>query len=88
MGNFKVPKILVVPLWITILVIFSVLVGFIAKWLGAYNPNAWGFFAGGGILLGIILYLWFRQAWWFISGTGFYQGRNGLLKRLWKKIFQ
>jgi len=84
----KIPRILVVPIWIAIIVAFSVLVGFIAKWLGAYTPTAWGFFSGGAILLATILYTWFRQIWWFISGTGDYVGRNGLLKRLWNKIFK
>jgi hypothetical protein len=84
----KIPRILVVPIWVAILAGFGVLVGLIAKWLGAYSPNAWGFFSAGGVLLLMILYVWFRQIWWFVSGTGDYEGRTGLLKRLWKKIFK
>ena len=84
----KIPRILVVPLYVAILVAFGVLVGFIAKWLGAYSPQAWGFFSAGGILFAFIIFIWLRQAWWFVSGTGDYEGRNGLLKRLWDKIFK
>jgi len=45
-------------------------------------------FTGIGIVLAVILYVWGRSIWWFVSGTGDYQGRNGLLKRLWNKIFK
>jgi len=84
----KIPRILVVPIWIAILAAFSFLVGLVAHWLGAYSPQAWGFFTLVGILGAFILYIFGRQIWWFISGTGDYEGRNGLLKRLWNKIFK
>ena len=87
MSKIKIPAILAVPLYFAILVGFGVLVGFIAKWLGAYNPTGWGFFSAGGILLGFILFIFGRQIWWFVSGTGDYMGREGLLKRLWNKVF-
>ena len=82
----KIPRILVVPIWIAILAAFCVLVGFVAKWLGAYSPQAWGFFTGLGVLGAMIVFVFARQIWWFISGTGDYAGREGLLKRLWNKI--
>ena len=84
----KIPRILVVPIQISILVAFSFLVGLIAHWSGAYNPNSWGFFTLFSILGSLIAYVFGRQIWWFISGTGDYEGRNGLLKRLWTKIFK
>jgi hypothetical protein len=84
----KIPKILVVPIYVAIVTAFSFLVGLIAYWLGAYNPNAWGFFTLIGIIGCLIFYIFGRQIWWFISGTGDYQDRNGLLKRLYKRIFK
>lgn len=45
----------------------------------------WVFF---GVVGAFILYILLRQVWWFISGTGDYMGRNGLLKRLWNKMFK
>lgn len=88
MGNFRIPRLLVIPVYIAILVAFSVGVAFVAKLFGAYNPTAWGFFSGGGILLGVILAVWARQLWWIVSGTGDYAGREGFLLRLYKKIFK
>lgn len=41
-----------------------------------------------GLALCVILYVWLRQIWWFISGTGDSEGRIGLLKKLWLKIFK
>lgn len=84
----KIPRILVVPIQIGIVVAFCVLVGYVAKWLGAYNPTGWGFFTGLGLLGSVILYVFGRQIWWFVSGTGDYMGREGLLKRLWNKVFK
>ena len=80
----KIPRLLVVPLYVTMVVAFSFLVGFISKLLGAYNPTAWGFFT----LIGVFAYGWGRQIWWFVSGTGDYYGRVGLLKTLWLRIFK
>ena len=88
MGKVKIPRILVVPIQMTIIVAFCILVAYIAKWLGAYNPTGWGFFTGIGLLGAVILFVFARQGWWFISGTGDYQGREGFLKRLYKKIFK
>lgn len=47
-----------------------------------------GIFTFFGIILSFIVYIFGRQIWWFISGTGDYQGRNGLLKRFWNLIFK
>lgn len=35
----------------------------------------------------VVIFVLGRQFWWFISGSGDYKERNGLLKRLWNKIF-
>lgn len=45
-------------------------------------------FTGIGIVLAVILFVWGRSIWWFISGTGDYYGRVGLLKSLWIRIFK
>jgi hypothetical protein len=79
----KIPRILVFPIFAAIVVVISVLVGFIAHWSDAYNPTAWGFFTLLGILGALIVFVFGRQTWWLISGTGDYQGRVGLLKKLW-----
>ena len=88
MAKFKIPAMLVVPIQILILAAFSFLVGLIAHWCGAYNPNGWGFYTLFSILGSVIVYVFARQIWWFVSGTGDYMGREGLLKRLYKKIFK
>ena len=79
----KIPRILVFPIYIAIVVAFAFLVGLVAHWLDAYNPTAWGFFSLLGVLGAMIVFVFARQIWWFISGTGDYQGRVGLLKKLW-----
>ena len=84
----KIPRILFVPIYVAVVAAFAFIVGLIAHWFGAYNPTGWGFFTLLGILGGVILYVIGRSLWWFISGTGDYEGRNGLLKRLWNKVFK
>ena len=84
----KIPRILVVPIQIAIVAAFAFLVGLIAHWCGAYNPNGWGFFTLITIIGSVIVYVFGRQIWWFISGTGDYEGRNGLLKRLYNRVFK
>ena len=84
----KIPRILVVPIWVAIIAAFSTLVALVANWLGAYLPIAWGFFTLVGIFAAAILYVIGRQLYWLIAGKGDYEGRNGLLKRLWSKIFK
>ena len=84
----KIPRILVVPIQIAMVAAIAFLVGLISHWLGAYNPTAVGFFTLIGIMGSFILFVFGRQIWWFISGTGDYQGREGLLKRLWNKFFK
>ena len=44
----------------------------------------WAIFGAIGL---VTAYVFGRQIWWFISGTGDYIGRRGLLKRLWELIF-
>ena len=88
MTKFQIPRILVVPIYVAILAALGVIIGLIAKWAGAYNPIDWGFFSTIGILAVFIAFIWLRSLWWFIAGKGDYIGRNGLLKRLWNKIFK
>ena len=79
----KIPKILVVPITVALIAAFSTLVGFIAHWCGAYIPVAWGFFTLIGIFLAAILYVWGRQAYWWFTGKGDYEGRG--FPKLFKK---
>ena len=82
----KIPRILVVPIWVVIIAALSTLIGFIAHWLGAYNPTAWGAFSLFGIFLVFILYIWGRQAYWWFTGKVDYV--DGGFPKLWKKIFK
>ena len=84
----SIPKKLIFPMYMAILVAFSVSVGFVSNLLGAYNPTAWGVFTLFGVLSLVIAYTWGRQIWWYISGTGDYHGRVGILKTLWLRIFK
>jgi len=79
----KIPRVLVPIIWVAIVAAFSTLVGFIAHWLGAYSPQAWGFFSLISIFLGAILYVWGRQAYWWFTGKGDYVG--GGFPKLFKK---
>lgn len=88
MGNIKSSMWFTMLIYIAILSAVGISAGFISKWLGAYNPNAWGFGASAGLIGLLSLYAWGRQIWWFISGTGDFLGREGLLKRLWNKVFK
>lgn len=82
----KIPRILVVPIWVAIIAAFSTLVGLIAHWLGAYIPIAWGFFTLIGIFGGAIAYVIGRQLYWVVAGKGDYKG--GGFPKLWNKIFK
>ena len=84
----KIPRILVFPISMAILIALSFLVGLFAHWFGAFNPNGWGFFTLFTILGALILYVIGRQIYWVVAGKGFYEGRVGFLKRLWMKIFK
>ena len=66
-------------------VIAAIIIAFLIGWIFGGMVGVWTFF---GLVGAVIAYVFLRQIWWFISGTGDYQGRNGLLKRLWKKIFK
>jgi len=63
----------------------AVIVGLLIGWIFGGMVGVFTFF---GLVLSVIIYVFGRQIWWFISGTGDYEGRNGLLKRLWNKIFK
>ena len=80
----KIPRILVVPIQVAMVVAIAFLVGLISHWLGAYNPTAVGVFTLIGIFLAAILYVWGRSAYWWFAGKGDYEG--GGFPKLWKKI--
>ena len=80
----KIPRILVVPIWIAIVAAFAGLVSLVAKWLGAYNPQAWFFFTLVGIIGAFILFICFRQLYWLFAGKGDYEG--GGFPALWRRI--
>ncbi len=88
MGKFKMPPRLVFPLYALCLIAVSIIVYFIAKWAGAYSPVAWLFYTIFGTLVLLIAFTFGRQGWWFIAGKGDYEGREGFLKRMYKKIFK
>lgn len=67
--------------YVWLAVIVAVVVALITK-----NFDA-AVYTGFGIVGAFIVYIFLRQIWWFISGTGDYIGRRGLLKRLWELIF-
>ena len=71
--------------WSTWYVWFAVVLAIIAGLIFGWNVSVWVFFGGVGAF---IAFIFLRQIWWFISGTGDYEGRNGLLKRLWNWIFK
>ena len=54
--------------------------------LFGWNVSIWVFF---GVVLSVILFVWFRQIWWFIWGSekGDYPGREGWFKKLVLLIF-
>jgi hypothetical protein len=82
----KIPRILVVPIWVAMVAALATLVGFIAHWLGAYNPTAWGAFTLFGIMGGFILFILFRQIYWWFAGKVDYEG--GGFPKLWRRIFK
>ena len=82
----KIPNILFTPILIGSMIALSFLVGLIAHWFGAFNPNGWGFFTLITVLGSLILYVIGRQIYWVVAGKGWYEGRVGFLKRLWNKI--
>lgn len=47
-----------------------------------------GILIGFGIVGAVMLFVFLRQIWWFISGTGDYSGREEFLLRLYKKVFK
>jgi hypothetical protein len=67
--------------WVWLSAWIACIIGLVFGW----HIAPWVFFGG---VIAMILYVFGRQIWWFISGTGDSQGRNGLLKRLWNKIFK
>ena len=72
----KIPRILVVPITVAVIAAFSTLVGFIAHWLGAYSPQAWGFFTLVGIFGIGILFVGLRQLYWLITKKGDYEDHS------------
>jgi len=80
----KIPRILVPIIQVAIVAAFSFLVALVAKWLGAYNPTAWGVFTLFGIFGAVILYVFGRSIYWWFAGKGDYV--HGGFPKLWKKI--
>lgn len=74
-------KFFVSTFYVWIAVIIAVVVSLI------WGPTV-GVFTGFGIVLAVILYVWGRSIWWFVSGTGDYTGRVGLLKSLYLWLFK
>ena len=68
----KIHRKLIFPIYVAIVVAIAFLVALIAHWLGAYNPNGWGFFTLFSIFGAAISYVVFRQVYWWITGTGAY----------------
>lgn len=84
----KVWERLKTALWRFLVSTWYVLIAIIA---GVVTGLIWGqtvgvivFFA---IVVAFIAFVFLRQIWWFVSGTGDYYGRVGLLKKLWLLIF-
>jgi hypothetical protein len=73
MAKFKMPRILAVPFYVLCVVGFSFLVYFIAKWLGAYSPTAWGVFTTIGLVGAVPVFAWVRQLYWKITKKGDYE---------------
>jgi len=63
----------------------ALIIGVVSGLIFGGMAGVWTFF---GIIIAVIAYIFGRQIWWFISGTGDYEGRNGLLKRLWTILFK
>lgn len=63
----------------------ALILAIISGWIWSWDISVWVFF---GICLAFVAFILFRQAWWYISGTGDYQGREGFLKKLWNKVFK
>lgn len=66
-------------------VIAAIIIGFLVFFIWGIDA---GVYTGFGVVGAFTLYILGRSIWWFISGTGDYQGRNGLLKRLWNWLFK
>ena len=69
----------------TFYVWIAVIIGVIVGLIWGTAPGVW---TGFGIIGAFIVFIFGRQIWWFVSGTGDYEGRVGLLKRLYQWIFK
>lgn len=65
--------------WVWMSVILAILAGLIFGW----HISVWVFFGGVGT---VILYVWFRQIYWWFTGKVDYI--NGGFPKLWRKIFK
>ena len=65
--------------WVWAAVAIAALIG----WIFGWNVSVWVFF---GLVGAVIAYVFLRQIWWLLSGTGDYEG--GGLPALWRKIFK
>jgi hypothetical protein len=69
----------------TFYVWIAAIIGFISGWIFGTNAGIFTFF---GFILAVIAFVFLRQGWWFVSGTGDYTGREGFLLKLYKKVFK
>ena len=77
----EITRILYSTWWVWVSAILAVVAGFI---FGG-DVAIWVFFGG---VISVIVYVWGRSIWWFVSGTGDFKGREGVLKKLWNKVFK
>jgi len=58
------------PITIFCVLIVSIVVGLVSWTFGA-DPIIFGFWTALGLLAMMILYVWGRSLWWWITGKGF-----------------
>jgi undecaprenyl pyrophosphate phosphatase UppP len=64
-------------------IIVALILAVIAGIVFDRNIAFWVFFSS---MLSVIAFVFARQLWWYVSGTGDYYGRVGFLKGLWNKV--
>ena len=78
-----------VPVWyVWVALILATIGWYITKWTtnDPYTSNTVAAIIGFGLLLCVILYVWVRQFYWWLTGTG--DSKDGGLPKLWKRIFK
>lgn len=64
-------------------VIVAVIIAFIIGWIFGQTAAVFTFL---GIVGAVILYVWFRQAYWWFTGTG--NSKDGGFPKIWKRIIK